>query len=95
MLSVLPRPTFFRLAMTGGFAYGAYYCVDIAVKALNHDNIVWHGSDSGAPPPTVQVFMKEEVDQAPALKRIWRTSTPGGFGRHNTKVSEEGQQPTV
>ncbi|EGB12309.1 hypothetical protein AURANDRAFT_61277 [Aureococcus anophagefferens] len=88
------KPTFFRLAMTGGFAYGAYYCVDIAVKALNHDNIVWHGSDNGAPPPTVQVFMKEEVDQAPALKRIWRTSTPGGFGRHNTKVSEEGQQPT-
>ena len=95
MLAMLPRPTFFRLAMTGGFAYGAYYCVDIAVKALNHDNIVWHGSDNGAPPPTVQVFMKEEVDQAPALKRIWRTSTPGGFGRHNTKVSEEGQQPTV
>ena len=40
MLAMLPRPTFFRLAMTGGFAYGAYYCVDIAVKALNHDNIV-------------------------------------------------------
>ena len=94
-LRMIPRPSFSLLAGLGGVAAAAVFGYESWKDHMHSPNIQWHGADQGATPPTVQVFIKEEVDQAPVLKRIWRTSTPNNFNRHNTKLSEEGQQPTV
>ena len=63
-----------------------------------HSEIIWHGSDRGALPPTEQRFFPpEERGEMPRLMRIWRTTEADGFNREadTDQVAAEGQQPTV
>ena len=64
----------------------------------HHSEIIWHGSDRGALPPTEQRFFPpEERGEMPRLMRIWRTTEADGFNREadTDQVAAEGQQPTV
>ena len=64
----------------------------------HHSEIIWHGSDRGALPPTEQRFFPpEERGEMPRLMRIWRTTEEDGFNREadTDQVAAEGQQPTV
>ena len=67
-------------------------------QAPNTHEIIWHGSDRGALPPTEQRFFPpEERGEMPRLMRIWRTTEADGFNREadTDQVAAEGQQPTV
>ena len=80
------------LVVGGGLAYDRW------MTKLHHSEIIWHGSDRGALPPTEQRFFPpEERGEMPRLMRIWRTTEADGFNREadTDQVAAEGQQPTV
>ena len=80
------------LVVGGGLAYDRW------MTKMHHSEIIWHGSDRGALPPTEQRFFPpEERGEMPRLMRIWRTTEADGFNREadTDQVAAEGQQPTV
>lgn len=93
----VPLPKFRTVVLLGAGAAGAgSWALNRWMEKMHQSDIIWHGADQGAAPPTSQFFVRGEVGENPELRRVWRTTTDDNFNREgDEKISAEGQQATV
>lgn len=86
----MPKMTkIIKLSVIGSITYFVIKNIyELGSKNIKNNNIKWSGFNSQ---PTKQIYIKPDTGESPELRRVWIIDDQS----INTKISNEGQQPTV